>query len=132
MGTQALGSGYATITRKASSRLRLQPNLTDYDAVCRDFRWDGARRMLDGLPGGRGLNIAHEAVDRHARGPRADHLALRWLGRAGERRDLSFRELAAATTASPMSCEASVSAWASACSSWPAACRSSTWRPWGR
>ena len=53
--------------------------------------------MLDGLPDGRGLNIAHEAVDRHALGPRADHLALRWLGRAGERRDLSFRELAAAT-----------------------------------
>ena len=26
-------------------------------------------RQLDGLPGGRGLNIAHEAVDRHAAGP---------------------------------------------------------------
>ena len=96
MGTQSLGGGYATIT-KALSRFRLCPNLTDYDAVCRDFRWAEARGMLDGLPGGRGLNIAHEAVDRHALGPRADHLALRWLGRAGERRDLSFRELAAAT-----------------------------------
>ena len=27
--------------------------------------WAAARRQLDGLPGGRGLNIAHEAVDRH-------------------------------------------------------------------
>ncbi len=30
-----------------------------------------ARADLDGLPGGRGLNIAHEAVDRHAAGARA-------------------------------------------------------------
>ncbi len=27
--------------------------------------WESARRQLDGLPDGRGLNIAHEAVDRH-------------------------------------------------------------------
>ena len=27
--------------------------------------WRTARRLLDGLPGDRGLNIAHEAVDRH-------------------------------------------------------------------
>ena len=38
------------------------------------------RAQLDGLPGG-GLNIAHEAVDRHAAGPRADRVALRWLGK---------------------------------------------------
>jgi hypothetical protein len=27
---------------------------------------EAVRKELDGLPGGRGLNIAHEAVDRHA------------------------------------------------------------------
>jgi acetyl-CoA synthetase len=37
-------------------------NLKDYDAARRAFRWDDARRQLDGLPGG-GLNIAYEAVD---------------------------------------------------------------------
>jgi acetyl-CoA synthetase len=41
-------------------------NLTDYDTAVREFSWDRARAQLDGLPGGRGLNIAHEAVDRHA------------------------------------------------------------------
>ena len=33
---------------------------------------------LDGLPGGRGLNIAHEAVDRHANGARRDHPLRGW------------------------------------------------------
>ncbi len=34
------------------------------------FSWDDIRRETDGLPGGKGLNIAHEAIDRHAIGPR--------------------------------------------------------------
>ncbi|MCB2176735.1 MAG: acetate--CoA ligase [Actinomycetales bacterium] len=57
------------------------------------FSWDEARTWVDGLPGGAGLNIAHEAVDRHAAGPRRDHVALRWLGRHGERVDLTYAEL---------------------------------------
>jgi hypothetical protein len=37
--------------------------------------WEEARRALSGLPGG-GLNIAHEAVDRHAAGERAGKVAV--------------------------------------------------------
>ena len=69
------------------------PNLLDYNRTCAEFSWEAARRALDGLPGGRGLNIAHEAVDRHAAGSRRDHLALRWLGRRGEVRDFTYRDL---------------------------------------
>lgn len=87
---------YAMIVKDVA-RLQPSPNLADYDAVCRSFSWDEARQMLDGLPGGRGLNIAYEAVDRHAASTRADHLALRWLGRRGEVRDFTYTELAAAT-----------------------------------
>jgi acetyl-CoA synthetase len=83
---------YSTIT-KSLQALRLRPNLTDYDRTRRDFRWDSARQMLDGFPGGRGLNIAHEAVDRHAAGALADHLALRWLGRNGTVRDFTYATL---------------------------------------
>jgi acetyl-CoA synthetase len=79
--------------RKAGAAWRVQPNLTDYDAECARFSWDAARAWLDGLPGGRGLNIAHEAVDRHATGPRADKTALRWLGKDGARLDLSYAQL---------------------------------------
>ena len=69
------------------------PNLVDYDATCRGFSWTQARAWLDGLPGGTGLNIAHEAVTRHARGPRAHHPALRWLGKDGSRVELDYAAL---------------------------------------
>ena len=56
--------------------------------------WEEARRGLDGLPGDpRSLNIAHEAVDRHATGPRKDQLAIRWLGKRGEVRDYTYGRL---------------------------------------
>ncbi|HXX89843.1 MAG TPA: acetate--CoA ligase [Acidimicrobiales bacterium] len=70
------------------------PNMADYDEARATFSWDEQRRALDGLPGGRGLNIAHEAVDRHAAGDRADHVALRCLGRDGSRQSLTYRDLA--------------------------------------
>ncbi len=56
------------------------------------FTWTHARSLLSGLPGG-GLNIAHEAVDRHAAGPMAGKVAIRWLGREGECRDITYGEL---------------------------------------
>jgi acetyl-CoA synthetase len=69
------------------------PNLSDYERARKEFSWEAARRELGGLPGGRGLNIAHEAVDRHAAGPRRDHLALRWLGKRGEVEDYTYGRL---------------------------------------
>jgi acetyl-CoA synthetase len=69
------------------------PHLQDYEQTCARFSWDEARRELEGLSGGRGLNIAHEAVDRHAAGTRRDNLAIRWLGRRGEVRDYSYAQL---------------------------------------
>ena len=55
------------------------PVVNDYAAAYASFTWDAARHDLEGLPGG-GLNIAHEAVDRHSKGPRRDHIALRFMG----------------------------------------------------
>jgi len=68
------------------------PNLRDYQETCASFSWLDARSLVDGLPAG-GLNIAHEAVDRHAQGAMADKLAIRWLGKNGETRDFSYRQL---------------------------------------
>ncbi|OAE00253.1 acetate--CoA ligase [Arthrobacter sp. OY3WO11] len=75
----------------------VEPNLADYHSVCRAFSWDSARQALSGLPGG-GLNIAHEAVDRHAAGPRAGHEALRFVRADGSTHSLSYRELAEQTS----------------------------------
>jgi acetyl-CoA synthetase len=69
------------------------PNLADYEQACREFSWKSARRELDGLPGAGGLNICHEAVDRHATGPLRDHLAIRWLGKNGEVLDTTYGQL---------------------------------------
>ena len=77
---------------------KIAPNLADYSVVQAEFSWDAARRSLDGLPDGGGLNIAHEAVDRHAQGARANHLALRWLGKSGAVRDFTYRDLALETS----------------------------------
>jgi len=77
--------------RKEHSR-SVVPLLDDYDAARRSFTWSAARARLDGLPDG-GLNIAHEAVVRHARGARREHVAILWRGRDGRRRDITYGEL---------------------------------------
>ena len=84
---------------KHPAEFSVTPNLADYDAVRRDFTWEDAATGVSGLPNGGGINIAFEAVDRHAAGSRADQVAIRWLGRKDERRDLTYHELAEATNA---------------------------------
>ena len=95
LATQNRGR-WATIVKQPAGS-DTGPNLLDYDKACAEFSWGGARRRLDGLPGGRGLNIAHEAVDRHTAGPHGKRLALRWISRSGARRDFTYDALSAAT-----------------------------------
>jgi len=72
----------------------LGANLQDYESYTQQFSWEKARALLGGLPGG-GLNIAHEALDRHVLAGRSDKLALRWIGRDDEVRDFSYGALCA-------------------------------------
>jgi acetyl-CoA synthetase len=81
------------VIRKSSKSWIVQPNLLDYQATCAGFSWEEIRHELDGLPRGKGLNIAHEAVDRHADGSRAGHLAIRWLGKDGKVLDFTYKKL---------------------------------------
>jgi acetyl-CoA synthetase len=75
----------------------VEPNVVDYESVRRSFTWQRARAALDGLPGGQGLNIAHEAVDRHAAGPRAGRVAFRWIARDGSATEATYAQLARRT-----------------------------------
>jgi acetyl-CoA synthetase len=68
------------------------PNMADYDQARARFSWAAAREELAGLPGG-GVNIAHEAVDRHLGGPLAGTPALRLLGKRGDVRELTYAQL---------------------------------------
>ncbi|SMX31082.1 acetate--CoA ligase [Actibacterium lipolyticum] len=71
---------------------RSAANLTD--AVRAQFNWEDARDMLDGLPNG-GLNIAHEALDRHVTAGHGDQVAIRWISKDGDRQDLTYAGLCA-------------------------------------
>ena len=62
-------------------------NLEDYEKGRANFSWDAVASELSGLPGKKGLNIAYEAVDRHALGPLKNTLALRCI-----RKDRSFQD----------------------------------------
>ena len=82
---------WATIPKTEADRR----DATLTESVRGDFTWDTARAMLDGLPGG-GLNIAHEALDRHVAAGHGAQIALRWLGSGESRRDLSYADMAEA------------------------------------
>ena len=77
---------FETITKDLST-LTVTPNLVDYDAVRTPDFWERARASSTDCPAGGGLNIAHEAVDRHAGGAagRAIGAALARQGRGGAR-----------------------------------------------
>jgi acetyl-CoA synthetase len=82
---------------KTARDLRVPPHLDDYRRAVERFSWDDARRELDGLPGGNGINIAHEAVDRHA-AAHGERDAIRWLPRRGPTRVFSYAALAELTS----------------------------------
>jgi acetyl-CoA synthetase len=79
-------------TIRKDDATRAAANLTK--TVRAQFGWDEARNLLDGLPGG-GLNIAHEALDRHVTAGHGDQIAIRWFSKDGDRRDITYSELAA-------------------------------------
>jgi acetyl-CoA synthetase len=86
----------ATIVKHRSGGVA--PNLERYAAADPEAFWAEARAELAGLPGGRGLNIAYEAVDRHLAGPLGDRVALRFIARDGARHDYTYADLARETS----------------------------------
>lgn len=94
--TMLSGSVRWPTIHKDASALKVTPNLLDYEATYESFTWESARSTLSGLPGG-GINIAHEAVDRHADGPLAGKDALRFVHADGSVDSLTYAELAERT-----------------------------------
>ena len=77
---------------KDIDKFEIKPNLLDYDQTRKDFNWEDVSSKFEGLPKG-GLNIAHEAIDRHANGSLAEKTALKWLGMNGEIKLYSFLQM---------------------------------------
>ena len=91
-------TGYEHRIVKSLAELRVMPNLPSLESISATFFWEDATKMLDGLPQNPGLNMAHEAVDRHVLHGRGDKTAIRWIGKGGQRRELSYRDLAGQTS----------------------------------
>ncbi len=77
---------------KKPEEFAVRPNLMDYEESCAAFRWEEVAKEFEGLPSG-GLNIAHEAIDRHANGPLAKKCALLWLGENGGKKEYTFADM---------------------------------------
>jgi|TARA_B100001971_G_scaffold18689_1_gene14575 acetyl-CoA synthetase len=83
-------SSFETIGKPPIDQFEVKPNLNPDDVS--GFDWQQLYSELDWLPGG-GLNKAHEAIDRHANGPRRDKIAMIWEGKNGEREDYTFGQM---------------------------------------
>lgn len=83
---------FATI-EKNGIKSSIQPNMLEYTAA--DCGVAGCQ--IDGLPDG-SVNICYEAVDRHLSKGYADKAAIRWHGKSGEKRIISYAELAELTS----------------------------------
>src|SRR4030043_866619 len=73
-------------------KLKVQPNLIDYQKIYNHFDWQEAEKELEWFPQKK-LNAAYNAVDRHLKGPRKNKVALYWQGENGQKQKYTFREL---------------------------------------
>jgi acetyl-CoA synthetase len=82
---------------KLHTPLQKTPNMPDYDSFYNQFSWENENDNLEGLPGG-GINIAHEAVDRHANGDNKNTVALRWIRKDRSFEDFTYADLKVQTS----------------------------------
>jgi acetyl-CoA synthetase len=77
---------------KDPSKLRLKPNLQNYEELRKTFKWSDADKDIDWFPGGM-VNAAYNAVDRHAKGARKDKIALIHDDGEGHIQKFTFQQL---------------------------------------
>lgn len=71
----------------------IKHNLSNYDKVKATFSWKYCARELSGLPDAKGLNIAYEAVDRHAQNHLKNTVALRFIKKNRSTEDFTYSDL---------------------------------------
>jgi acetyl-CoA synthetase len=82
---------YPVIAKPKLEEIKVRPNIGEYHDSVGSFDWQQMRSELDGLPGG-GLNLAHEAIDRHAMSHKRDKVAMYWEGAGGEEEQYTFAQ----------------------------------------
>jgi acetyl-CoA synthetase len=76
-----------------SIKNKIDHHLLDYEKVKASFSWEETAQELDGLPDGKGLNIAYEAITRHSQTHLKDTVALRFIQKNRSFHDLTYSEL---------------------------------------
>ena len=76
-----------------ATKNKTEPHLSDYEKIRSSFSWDNVTSELSGLPDGKGLNIAHEAVDRQAESHLKDTVALRFIHKDRSFNDYTYSDL---------------------------------------
>jgi acetyl-CoA synthetase len=71
----------------------LIPNLQDYNTFYNAFKWENERKLLSGLPENKGINIAYEAIERHAYNHLKNTVALRWIRKDNSIQDFTYSGL---------------------------------------
>ena len=80
------------IIKTKEKKLKIKPNLVDYKKTYRRFDWQDAKKELGWFPGKK-MNAAYSVIDRQAKGPRRNKVALYWQGKNGEKEKYTFAEL---------------------------------------
>ncbi|MBI4649804.1 acetate--CoA ligase [Candidatus Desantisbacteria bacterium] len=83
---------YKTITKDNPQNFKVRPNLYNYEAMRKDFKWEDIHKELDFLPGG-GLNLAYEAIDRHTKNDKKNKIALIWDGKNNKEEKYTFQDM---------------------------------------
>ena len=76
-----------------ATKNKTEPHLSDYEKIRSSFSWDNVTSELSGLPDRKGLNIAHEAVDRQAESHLKDTVALRFIHKDRSFSDYTYSDL---------------------------------------
>lgn len=81
-----------------STKDKIEHHLSNYEKVKSSFLWENVAKELSGLPQGRGLNIAHEAIDKHALTSQKNSIALRFIKKDSNFQDFTYSELKVQTS----------------------------------
>ncbi len=78
--------------KKDPAKLRLKPNLQNYEQLRKTFKWSEADKLIEWFPDGK-LNAAYNCIDRHAKGKLKDKIALIYDDGEGNAQKFTFGQL---------------------------------------
>jgi acetyl-CoA synthetase len=76
-----------------AAKNKIEPNLSNYEEVRNSFSWENVSNELSGLAEGKGINIAFEAVDRHAKSHLKNTVAFRFIKKDKTIQDFTYSDL---------------------------------------